>query len=672
MRRCVVVTVVAAMGLAGCGDKRREPPAGEGGSGAAGRGAGSGEAVAEPSALPEKTPPDLPALVSLGGDDLLATEGARVFRFSAEPPVELVPNAQWIVAGHGAAYAATAADACRARHGEPVAWTRLHGAGPEVPHPHARLRLIAVDAGDTAWARSDDGLYRLAQQGRRRVRVADFPKLGTVVRSEPKRLLVMDPGTRWRSGTSGSTATQEVVGERRLLAIDKQTGAARELLRGDLGDTRVAGGQLWILLGGTAVLSLAEGADATEPRTLLPEAAVSIEVDADRGVIYFAPAAADRVLAVPLVDGPHTTVPRASGPHTTVIDGLVDAELLGAGPDGLVIGASDTHMLQRLVPPYPTGGKRKPVWFPWSQPRRILSVPKAGGPPRVLAEDQQSLRSRVADAERLYVQVAKCYDVSAPCGARVDDPALWVIDRSTHEARRQKGVGRCDHAVVVGAAGTGVWLESGHRLDQPAAPPIFLGGAGAAHGVIAGDAAFLVLAPERRLVRTTTTELEVLAEGRFGALAVGGAYVYVHDLEQRRIDRFSLQTRQRETVVTDLPPIRVLAADAAGVYWWSQPTRALEAASGPGARRVLLADAPWPRGLAALGGRVALLTKRRLLIVPAGGGAPRTVSLVGTGRGVVASEEHVLWTEADHAAAIELVKLPWSGGERTVIGRVPL
>lgn len=609
-----------------------------------------------------------PSLV-LFGDHALGRIGYELIEFAnggdggQAAPAKVLddkPGESRLVAGSGkTAYATTRVSfVCAQLRGHDTSWSQVVGDGPSVMDPSAGLTLVAADADGTFWATSSSALYKLTKQGRRTKRFADFPKDGDVVRSEPTRLLVLDllGATKWHF-PGAAPAVKAEIKERRLVAIDKTTGDTTELVRGQLGFVRAMGDEIWIVRDGTELLSIGEGATSAAPRGDLPEAATSVEIDVE--TVYFTPVAGDRVLAMPI----------AGGASTIVGDGLAAAEILGASTDRLFISADPKAQVHPAPESAPADGEMmgSMSWGVWAPPKRILSVPKAGGVGKVLANDLQTIRDSVSDPGHIYVQIAACYE-DPENGCIHDNAAILVVDKRTNRARRMNGVGSCSASFVV--RGRGVWLSTGERLDQRDAPAVFLGGGipGAAVGV--GDDLFLAI--DHRVVRASSSGYEVIADVLADALAVGGSYLYFHDAEAALIGRIAIRTGKIETVVASAPAVGAMTADAGGVYWWDGITKSLEAASAPGAKRTLLANTSKPDGLTAGGGRVALRAGDRLTVVSAKDGASRIIKLGSAGDGVAGDDTYVYWTEEDaHAnGAAVLLRAQWSGGNGQVISRV--
>lgn len=615
--------------------------------------------------------PQQPSLILLG-DHALAGADHALIEFTIGDNAQANPGTAFgyrpgdpaVLAASGeTAYATIHLNtACAAETGNETAWSRITSDGQGWTELWG-LTLVAADADGVFWATSEAALYKLTKQGRSALRVADFPQNAEVVRLEPTRLLVLDllgaerqsPHEPWVAARNGAQAEPKAK-ERRLVAIDKTTGEPTDLLRGNLGFVRAIGDELWIVRDGTDLLAIGRGMDSAVPRGNLPEAATSVEIDGD--TVYWTPATGDRVLAMPMT----------GGAPTVVADGLAGAEILGASADHLVLGAADSRAERVLERRFKAmEAATGPSWFVWAPPKRILSVPKAGGTAKVIASDLQTVRATASDPGHVYVQVAACFNNPANGCPIIDDPAIWVIDKRNNRARRMNGVGSCDSHFVVGERG--VWLPTGQRLDQRTAPPVYL--SGGVPRAATGTADALFLAVEHRVLRVTSAGYEVIADVLADTLAIGGSYLYFHDAETGRIGRIAIQTGKTETVVASAPSVVAMTADASGVYWWAGPTQSLETASGPGTQRTLLANAPQPDGLAASAGRIALRAGEHLVVMAADG-TSQTRTLGSAGTGVAGDDTYVYWTEDDgqeHGATV-LVRARWSGGDRQVVGRV--
>lgn len=602
-----------------------------------------------------------PSLV-LYGDHALGRIGARLVQFdlggepgqpaAAEEVSDHADDSGGIVAIDEIAYAVTRPGNAHRElcGGDPRDWGKVAGEGSQIMW--SALRLVAADAGDLFWATTGKELYRLTKQGRRAARIAEFPENGDVVRSEPARLLVIDPlgEPTWPNFVSPDAPA--AAKERRVVAIDKATGQITELVRGKLGFVRAIDGALWIVRDGTELLSIAEAATEATPHGSLPEAATSIEVTGD--MVYFTPATRDRVLVAPI----------AGGSPTVVAGDLAHAEIIGASADLLFVSAADPKGQAEIDRKFAQmRDAPMPTYLPYAPAKRILGIARSGGPPKVLAGDLQTVRATVSGSGHIYVQIAACYESGDNGACIVDNPAIWVIDPRANRARRMGGVGSCEESFASGAGG--VWLTYGLRLDQRTAPPVFLGGGIPDAAVGAGGA--LYFAVNRRIVRASTSGYEVIADAQADALAVGGSYLYFHDTEAARIGRIALQTGKLETIVDSTPSIAMLAADARGVYWWASASQSIEAANAPGAKRTVLAKVARPDGLAANAGRLAVLSGKRLTVVAADG-TPRTVALGSDGAGVACDDRFVYWTENGDATVLQ--RDTWTGGDVRVVSRV--
>lgn len=228
--------------------------------------------------------PLAPSLV-LFGDHALGRIGNELIAFASggdgaqAAPAEVAgykPSDAEVIVGSGeTAYAKTfKGSPCV----EETNWSQVVGDGPSVMDLSKRLPLLAADTDGTFWAASTAVLYKLTKQGRQAVRLGAFPENGEIVRSEPTRLLVVDPlgAARPVFHSRESFDVKAEVTERRLVAIDKTTGETTELVRGQLGFVRAMGDEVWILRGGTELLSIGEGAKEATPRGNLPADALAV------------------------------------------------------------------------------------------------------------------------------------------------------------------------------------------------------------------------------------------------------------------------------------------------------------------------------------------------------------------------------------------------------------